>query len=116
MTTEDDPFFPGVSNEETDRLLQTFPDQRATGAAKATISEPFMGHQPAIAFAPKVPLQPLPIPSLSPVKTEQVVLVSHAPQENNTRNVDDAAVGIKRDTKKSGPWISGEPKEFHSTH
>ncbi|KAF4337479.1 bZIP transcription factor domain protein [Fusarium beomiforme] len=53
-------------------------------------------------------------PFFGPVKTEHEVLVSQNSQKNSTTKVVDAAVGIKREPKKSGPSSCGEPQEYHS--
>ncbi|KAF5537734.1 hypothetical protein FMEXI_9723 [Fusarium mexicanum] len=91
----------GITNEDVEKFLQSFPDQPASEAAKATISQSTSG-QPLLAAAPKIPLQPLsrghsaepPRPTLPPPHI--------APEKTSTRDVVDAVVGIKRDARKAG--------------
>ncbi|KAK7407966.1 hypothetical protein QQX98_009883 [Neonectria punicea] len=89
-----------VSTEEIDKFLQAFPDQSATEAAKATISQSVAG-QPAIASAaPKIPLMPMSRPpSTGPVNPTYVA--PPLAKESSTREVLDAIVGIKRETRIS---------------
>lgn len=103
----------GVTDEEIDKFLQTFPDQGPTDAAKATVRQPAVASQPVApasrvavaAVAPKIPLQPLPRPSLSPVvRPEHIVpQINHEDDGNTTRSVVDAIVGIKREPRKTSP-------------
>ncbi|KAF4984137.1 hypothetical protein FZEAL_604 [Fusarium zealandicum] len=97
----------GVSNEDVDKFLQSFPDQPATDAAKATISQSVADQPPVLAAAPKVPLQP---PSRPP-STDPSRSTYTGPQvESSTRDVVDAVVGIKRDTRKADSSRSNGPR------
>lgn len=90
----------GITNDDVEKFLQSFPDQSASDAAKATISQSTAG-QPPIAAAPKIPLQPL---SRAPSDPTRTLPPPQIPQENSTstRDVVDAVVGIKRDSRKAG--------------
>jgi hypothetical protein len=44
----------GITNDDVEKFLQSFPDQSVSDAAKATISQSTAG-QPPIALAPKMP-------------------------------------------------------------
>lgn len=91
----------GVTSEDIDKFLQTFPDQASTEAAKAAISQLGAAPQPAGSTAPKVPIQPLPRPSSAGPAGVQFP----APQtssDTRTRDAVDAIVGIKRGHQKSG--------------
>ncbi|KAM5344779.1 hypothetical protein ACJ41O_010641 [Fusarium nematophilum] len=102
----------GVTNEEIDKFLQSFPDQPATDAAKATISQVAAGQPPIIAAAPKVPLQP-PLsrpPSTDPARSAAYIAPQLAKESSSTRDVVDAVVGIKRDARKAGLTTPGGPQ------
>ncbi|RKL13106.1 hypothetical protein BFJ68_g7489 [Fusarium oxysporum] len=91
----------GITNEDVEKFLQSFPDQPASEAAKATISQSTSG-QPLLAAAPKIPLQPLSRghsaePPRSTLRPPHI-----APEKTSTRDVVDAVVGIKRDSRKVG--------------
>ncbi|KAF4964984.1 hypothetical protein FSARC_7162 [Fusarium sarcochroum] len=91
----------GITNDDVEKFLQSFPDQPASDAAKATISQATSGQQPAL--APKIPLQPLSrAPSADPPRS--TLTSSQIAMENSTstRDVVDAVVGIKRDSRKAG--------------
>ncbi|KAF5674161.1 bzip transcription factor [Fusarium heterosporum] len=91
----------GVTNDDVDKFLQSFPDQPASDAAKATISQATTG-RPLIAAAPKMPLQPLSrTPSADPPRTT-LPIPQTTQKSTSTRDVVDAVVGIKRDSRKAG--------------
>ncbi|KAF5021329.1 hypothetical protein F66182_6629 [Fusarium sp. NRRL 66182] len=92
----------GVTNEDVEKFLQGFPDQPASDAAKATISQSTAGQHPALAAAtPKMPLRPISRP-LSTELPRSTMIAPQIVQENRTRDVVDAVVGIKRDSQKAG--------------
>ncbi|KAF0641566.1 hypothetical protein FPSE5266_05806 [Fusarium pseudograminearum] len=78
----------GVTNDDVEKFLQSFPDQSVSDAAKATISQSTAG-QPPIALAPKMPLQPL---SRAPSDSPRTLPLPQIQQETstNTRDVVDA--------------------------
>ncbi|KAH7165688.1 hypothetical protein EDB81DRAFT_261487 [Dactylonectria macrodidyma] len=88
----------GVTTEEIDKFLKSFPDQPATEAAKAIISQSAVGQVGVASAAPKIPLQPLSrSPSIGSSNPNYVApLIS---KESNTREVLDAIVGIKREPR-----------------
>ncbi|RGP60112.1 bzip transcription factor [Fusarium sporotrichioides] len=96
----------GITNDDVEKFLQSFPDQSVSDAAKATISQSTAG-QPPIALAPKMPLQPL---SRAPSDPPRTLPPPQIQQETSTstRDVVDAVVGIKRDSRKAG--LDGRPK------
>ncbi|KAF4452961.1 bzip transcription factor [Fusarium austroafricanum] len=95
----------GITNEDVEKFLQSFPDQPASDAAKATISQSTVG-QSLIAAAPKIPLQPLSRgPSAEPPRTLPFPQI--AQDKTSTRDVVDAVVGIRRDSQKAG--LPGRP-------
>lgn len=99
----------GVATEEVDKFLQAFPDQPATEAAKATISQAAAG-LPLIASAPpKIPLQPL-SRSSSTSRANPKYIAPLVAKESSTREVLDAIVGIKRETRVSDASSSGLPQ------
>ncbi|KAF7559571.1 hypothetical protein G7046_g4601 [Stylonectria norvegica] len=92
-----------VTNDEIDKFLQTFPDQPATDIAKATISQSVVEQQSIVAAAPKRtvrPLQPLSRPS-SAGPPRRDYLIPDFDSENSTRDVVDAAVGIRREPRNA---------------
>ncbi|KAM0429178.1 hypothetical protein ACHAQK_011223 [Fusarium lateritium] len=92
----------GITNDDIEKFLQSFPDQPASDAAKATISQSTAG-QPPTAAAPKMSLQPLSrAPSADPPRS--TLPAPQVVQKNgtSTRDVVDAVVGIKRDSRKAG--------------
>lgn len=94
----------GVSDEEIDKFLQTFPDQGPTEVAKATVQQPAVGPPSGVAAAPEMPLQPLPRPPMRPIRAEHIVpQFSHDNSSNSTRSVVDAIVGIKREPRRPSP-------------
>lgn len=102
----------GITNEEIEKFLQSFPDQPATEAAKATISQPTtstLAPLPAIVPAPKLALPPLTRPpSTEPIRT--LYPMPRVAGESSTRDVVDAVVGITRDSRKRGPSPVPPPK------
>ncbi|KAF5000228.1 hypothetical protein FDECE_11267 [Fusarium decemcellulare] len=96
----------GVNNEDIDKFLQSFPDQPATEAAKATIAQSATNQQPILAAAPKVAIQPLSRPP-STEPTRSAYIAPQPAKEGSTRDVVDAVVGIKRDARKISTGSSG---------
>ncbi|KAJ4256779.1 hypothetical protein NW762_008875 [Fusarium torreyae] len=91
----------GVTNDDVEKFLQSFPDQPASDAAKATISQATSGQPPAL--APKMPLQPLSrAPSADPPRSTLTTPQLAPENSTSTRDVVDAVVGIKRDSRKAG--------------
>ncbi|KAI6762681.1 hypothetical protein HG530_008661 [Fusarium avenaceum] len=92
----------GITNDDIEKFLQSFPDQPASDAAKATISQSTTG-QPLAAAAPKMPLPPL-SGALSADPPRSTLPAPQVVQKNgtSTRDVVDAVVGIKRDSRKAG--------------
>ncbi|RSL73475.1 hypothetical protein CEP53_000773 [Fusarium sp. AF-6] len=97
----------GVTADEIDKFLQSFPDQPATDAAKAALSQSAAG-QPALGATPKMALQPLSRPpSADPMRS--TFIAPPIVEKSSTREVVDAIVGIRRDTNKSGSSNSSGP-------
>ncbi|KAF7547146.1 hypothetical protein G7Z17_g7929 [Cylindrodendrum hubeiense] len=98
----------GVTADEVDKFLQTFPEQPATEIAKATISQPGGGQILIASAAPKIPIQPISRSS----STGPVNQGYGAPPvaKESTREVLDAIVGIKRETRMSDVSSSGLPQ------
>ncbi|KAJ4318894.1 hypothetical protein N0V84_006611 [Fusarium piperis] len=98
----------GVTAEEIDKFLQSFPDQPVTDAAKAALSQSAAGQPPALGATSKMALQPLSRPpSADPIRSAYI-----APQiveKSSTREVVDAIVGIRRDVNKSSSSSSSGP-------
>lgn len=90
----------GVTSEDIDKFLQTFPDQATTEASKAAISQLAASSQSTGGIAPKLPIQPLPRPS----SAGPVALQLPVPQTNDTSTRDgiDAIVGIRRGNPNLG--------------
>ncbi|KAF5557930.1 bzip transcription factor [Fusarium phyllophilum] len=91
----------GITNEDVEKFLQSFPDQPASEAAKAAISQSTSG-QPLLAAAPKIPLQPLSRGHSAEPPRSTLPPPHIAPEKTSTRDVVDAVVGIKRDARKAG--------------
>ncbi|KAF5987410.1 bzip transcription factor [Fusarium coicis] len=91
----------GITNEDVEKFLQSFPDQPASEAAKATIAQSTSG-QPLLAAAPKIPLQPLSRGHSAEPPRSTLPPPHIAPEKTSTRDVVDAVVGIKRDARKAG--------------
>ncbi|KAH6893053.1 hypothetical protein B0T10DRAFT_559051 [Thelonectria olida] len=90
----------GVTGDEVDKFLQAFPDQSASDAAKATISQTTASQPPMAPIAPKIPIQPPSRPpSTGPLS--QKYPVPPIAREGSTREVLDAIVGIKREPRLS---------------
>ncbi|KAG7434737.1 hypothetical protein Forpi1262_v003883 [Fusarium oxysporum f. sp. raphani] len=68
---------------------------------KATISQSTSG-QPLLAAAPKIPLQPLSRGHSAEPLRSTLPPPHIAPEKTSTRDVVDAVVGIKRDSRKAG--------------
>lgn len=98
----------GVTNEDIEKFLQTFPDQSVGESSKAAASQLSTPQQSVIAIAPKMPLQAISRPSSAgPARADFVV--PKISQETTTREAVDAIVGIKRKIRSSdhpGPLIS----------
>ncbi|RFN55150.1 hypothetical protein FIE12Z_662 [Fusarium flagelliforme] len=91
----------GITNDDVEKFLHSFPDQSVSDAAKAAISQSTAG-QPPIAAAPKMALQPLSrATSIDPPRTLPPPQMLHE-NSTSTRDVVDAVVGIKRDSRKAG--------------
>ncbi|WAO94236.1 Hypothetical protein NCS54_01181000 [Fusarium falciforme] len=98
----------GVTAEDIDKFLQSFPDQPATDAAKATLSQSAAGQPPALGTTPKMALQPLSRPpSADPIRS--TYMAPQIAEKSSTREVVDAIVGIRRDGNKSGSSSSSGP-------
>ncbi|KAI8714781.1 hypothetical protein NCS52_01198900 [Fusarium sp. LHS14.1] len=99
----------GVTAEDIDKFLQSFPDQPVTDAAKATLSQPAAGQPPALGTMPKMALQPLSRPpSADPIRS--TYMPPQIAEKSSTREVVDAIVGIRRDGNKSGSSSSSGPQ------
>jgi hypothetical protein len=103
----------GVTSEDVDKFLQTFPDQATTEAAKATISQLATPPHPTGGLAPRVAIQPLPRPS-STGPAGVKLPVPRASNDTSTRDGIDAIVGIRRGNSNPGPPNAAVPQ--HATH
>lgn len=98
----------GITAEDIDKFLQSFPDQLATDAAKPTPLQSAAGQPPALGATPKMALRSLSRPpSADPIRS--IYMAPQIAEKSSTREVVDAIVGIKRDGNKSGSSSSSGP-------
>ncbi|KAI5461662.1 hypothetical protein BGZ63DRAFT_404501 [Mariannaea sp. PMI_226] len=99
----------GIADDEVDKFLQTFPDQAASEAAKATISHGTANQSPiaSVLHNPKIPIQPLSRPP-STGPSPQTYNPPAIAREGSTREVLDAIVGIKRESRPSVASIASK--------